>query len=58
MKKAIKNIFFLLIAPMALLMGTAAAPVKTEQEVIRLGFIPLTDCAPIVMAKELGMFKK
>lgn len=29
----------------------AGAPVK-------LGFIPLTDCSPIVMAKELGLFKK
>jgi len=25
---------------------------------IRLGFVPLTDCAPIVMAQELGLFKK
>jgi len=25
---------------------------------IRLGFVPLTDCAPLVMAKELGLFKK
>lgn len=25
---------------------------------IRLGFIPLTDCAPLVVAKELGLFKK
>jgi nitrate/nitrite transport system substrate-binding protein len=25
---------------------------------VRLGFIPLTDCSPIVMAKELGLFKK
>lgn len=58
MKRIIKNIFFVLIAPMALLMATAAAPIKAEQEVIRLGFIPLTDCAPIVMAKELGIFKK
>ena len=28
------------------------------QEPVRLGFIPLTDCSPIVMAKELGLFKK
>lgn len=37
------------------------APVATEREsddVIRLGFIPLTDCSPIVMAKEYGLFKK
>jgi ABC-type nitrate/sulfonate/bicarbonate transport system substrate-binding protein len=26
--------------------------------VLRLGFVPLTDCAPLVMAQELGLFKK
>jgi nitrate/nitrite transport system substrate-binding protein len=30
----------------------------TAGEPIKLGFIPLTDCSPIVMAKELGLFKK
>src|SRR6478736_412377 len=25
---------------------------------LRLGFVPLTDCAPLVMAQELGLFKK
>lgn len=25
---------------------------------LRLGFVPLTDCAPLVMARELGMFRK
>jgi two-component system, oxyanion-binding sensor len=25
---------------------------------LRLGFVPLTDCAPLVMAKELGLFAK
>lgn len=25
---------------------------------LRLGFVPLTDCAPLVMAKELGLFRK
>jgi nitrate/nitrite transport system substrate-binding protein len=25
---------------------------------IRIGFIPLTDCATVVMAQELGLFKK
>ena len=28
------------------------------RNVLRLGFVPLTDCAPLVMAKELGLFKK
>jgi nitrate/nitrite transport system substrate-binding protein len=36
---------------------TSAAPVR-DKEVIKLGIIPLTDCAPIVMAKELGIFEK
>lgn len=30
----------------------------TSKEPIKLGFIPLTDCSPIVMAKELGLFAK
>ncbi len=25
---------------------------------LRLGFVPLTDCAPLVMAEELGLYKK
>jgi len=25
---------------------------------LRLGFIPLTDCAPLIMARELGLFRK
>ncbi|MEZ4901115.1 MAG: ABC transporter substrate-binding protein [Spirosomataceae bacterium] len=25
---------------------------------VKLGFIPLTDCAPLVAAKELGLFQK
>lgn len=28
------------------------------KRVLRLGFVPLTDCAPIVMAYELGLFRK
>jgi nitrate/nitrite transport system substrate-binding protein len=30
----------------------------TDDDVIRLGIIPLTDCAPVVMAHEYGLFKK
>lgn len=30
----------------------------SPKEPIKLGFIPLTDCSPIVMAKELGLFAK
>jgi nitrate/nitrite transport system substrate-binding protein len=42
----------------AVLVLTGASPRPPEKEVIRLGFIPLTDCAPLVMAKELGLFTK
>jgi nitrate/nitrite transport system substrate-binding protein len=63
MKTYIKRIYTLLLLPIALLMLTSAMPVTNgegtgSQEVIRLGFIPLTDCAPLVMAKELGLFEK
>jgi nitrate/nitrite transport system substrate-binding protein len=36
----------------------SAFTVVNAQEPVKLGFIPLTDCSPIVMAKELGLFKK
>jgi ABC-type nitrate/sulfonate/bicarbonate transport system substrate-binding protein len=32
--------------------------VRSVSRKLRLGFVPLTDCAPIVMAQELGLFKK
>lgn len=43
--------------PMLLVMLTATTP-RPVSEVIKLGYIPLTDCAPLVMAKELGLFQK
>jgi nitrate/nitrite transport system substrate-binding protein len=58
----IKQIFVLGVIPMLLVLLSSSAPVNVEnveeKEVIRLGIIPLTDCAPIVMAKELGLFAK
>ena len=35
-----------------------ASAFTTVQAQVKLGFIPLTDCSPLVMAKELGLFKK
>ncbi len=40
-----------------LTLATAFTAVNA-QEPVKLGFIPLTDCSPLVMAKELGLFKK
>lgn len=60
-KKYIRGLFTYCTVPLLLLILTSSAPVKisvAEKEVIRIGIIPLTDCAPIVMAKELGLFEK
>src|SRR5688572_28825661 len=38
--------------------GSAYADDSPETKTIRFGIIALTDCAPIVMAHELGYFKK
>src|ERR1051325_4538134 len=38
--------------------GTAYADDSPETKTVRFGMIALTDCAPIVMAHELGFFKK
>jgi nitrate/nitrite transport system substrate-binding protein len=37
---------------------TVALNIFGQSKKIKLGFIPLTDCAPLVAAKELGLFKK
>ncbi len=50
-----------IFAPVLLLLLASAAPIKNnvvDKPVIHIGFIPLTDCAPIIMAKELGLFEK
>lgn len=59
MKKIIKKRPVLLTVTVLLSIAalfTAFRP--TAKEPIKLGFIPLTDCSPIVMAKELGLFAK
>lgn len=33
-------------------------PSREGRSVLRVGFVPLNDCAPLVMADELGLFKK
>jgi nitrate/nitrite transport system substrate-binding protein len=48
----------LMAFPVLLVMLTASNNRIADKEIIRIGFIPLTDCAPIVMAKELGLFEK
>lgn len=33
-------------------------PKRASRLALRLGFVPLTDCAPLVLAQELGFFRK
>jgi ABC-type nitrate/sulfonate/bicarbonate transport system substrate-binding protein len=33
-------------------------PLREAKKTLRVGFVPLTDCAPLVMAQELGLYKK
>ncbi len=47
------NSLMILLVALSTMFSTISA-----QEPVKLGFIPLTDCSPIVMAKELGLFKK
>ena len=36
-----------------------SCPLREAKETkLRVGFVPLTDCAPLVMAQELGLYKK
>src|SRR5689334_10345727 len=51
-----KVIFFISLATLFSVVTSfkVAPPVKK----IKLGFISLTDCAPLVVAKELGLFAK
>jgi len=39
-------------------MGQKSNRPATRGQPIRIGFVPLCDCAPLVMARELGLFEK
>lgn len=44
---------------MAVMAGLLAGPyISRAQAKLRIGYIPLTDCASVVMAQELGLYKK
>jgi nitrate/nitrite transport system substrate-binding protein len=58
-KFSIKNIFRRVLMPLVIVcVLSSTAHRNVEKPVIHLGFIPLTDCAPLIMAKELGLFEK
>lgn len=55
-----KKTYTLLVTLVMISIATVATmmALKPAAEPIRLGFIPLTDCAPLVVAKEMGFFQK
>ncbi len=55
------NISKILIATLVVFVISTSFVNRTTNrptKVIKLGFIPLTDCAPLVIAKEMGFFQK
>lgn len=58
--KNIKQQIALQFKTIAILVGflCAFSSAVAQNDPVKLGFIPLTDCSPLVMAKELGLFKK
>lgn len=58
MKTTYKTLILSSLFACVLLLTSATNTSKPVSEPIKLGFIPLTDCAPLVAAKELGLFQK
>ncbi|MDI6050632.1 CmpA/NrtA family ABC transporter substrate-binding protein [Flavobacterium sp. XS2P24] len=61
MKKSNQQItrtFQTILLMVLVIFSSAFTTITAQNDPVRLGFIPLTDCSPIVMAKELGLFKK
>ncbi|MDI5888930.1 CmpA/NrtA family ABC transporter substrate-binding protein [Flavobacterium yafengii] len=61
MKKSNQQItrtFQTILLMVLVVFSSAFTTITAQNDPVRLGFIPLTDCSPIVMAKELGLFKK
>jgi nitrate/nitrite transport system substrate-binding protein len=43
---------------LAIMIVISCGKASAQKDPVKLGFIPLTDSSPIIMAKELGLFKK
>ncbi|HSR73356.1 MAG TPA: ABC transporter substrate-binding protein, partial [Sulfurovum sp.] len=54
-KRIVKKVLSL---GLGLSIATTASIAALEKTDLKIGFIALTDCAPIVVAKEKGLFKK
>jgi nitrate/nitrite transport system substrate-binding protein len=56
LENALRRVALALVIASCLSSHAAAAP--PEKEELKLGFIKLTDCAPLVVAQELGFFEE
>ncbi len=52
------EVFKRIVLILIFVLAVSFSKVTAQNDPVKLGFIPLTDCSPIVMAKELGLFKK
>jgi nitrate/nitrite transport system substrate-binding protein len=53
-----KKTRLILMCSLLMVLVNSIAGANPPKKVIKLGFIPLTDCAPLVIAKEMGFFAK
>ncbi len=53
-----KGLLLLVVLCFASLVTVAAPAAELEKDELKFGFIKLTDCAPLVIAKELGYFEE
>ncbi|MBP6385278.1 MAG: ABC transporter substrate-binding protein [Pseudarcicella sp.] len=57
MKTLLEKVKYMLFVSI-LCLGNISWGINPPSKKIKLGFIPLTDCAPLIAAKELGLFAK
>src|SRR5947199_2042091 len=58
MKNIYKNASLIVLWTALIILSITRGYSIPPKRVIKLGFIPLTDCAPLVIAKEMGFFAK
>lgn len=48
----------LIASPEPIQTTSSAYSINTSKQVLNVGFVPMTDCAPLIVAKELGIFER
>lgn len=58
MKRILNKSYFFIFCFFLIAIFNPALNANPPKKIVKLGFIALTDCAPLVVAKELGLFAK